>query len=187
MLTGTYVLLQNPPGLNASTEIIDPVSGQPEGIACFATAFHQRFLRTIEQFIVATGVDFMDTDGKPPRCHLLTCHNSGCRFDRTQSLRNRCAGPFEQAPCGSTHHSGHHGLLDSQWAQYSENVAWYQRLKSLHVPHALCPTCGVYLGVPDPYYFTGGINTEPIGFTDAWGRTADNDEFLTCKIDIRLC
>ena len=31
MLTGTYVLLQNPPGLNASTEIIDPETGQPEG------------------------------------------------------------------------------------------------------------------------------------------------------------
>jgi hypothetical protein len=33
--------------------------------------------------------------------------------------------------------------------------------------------------VPDPYYLHGGINTEPIGFTDAWGRVADNDEFLT--------
>jgi hypothetical protein len=31
LLTGTYVLLQNPPGLNASTEIIDPETGQPEG------------------------------------------------------------------------------------------------------------------------------------------------------------
>ena len=28
MLTGTYILLQNPPGLNASTEIIDPETGQ---------------------------------------------------------------------------------------------------------------------------------------------------------------
>ena len=85
-------------------------------------------------------------------------------------------GPFEQAPCGSTHHSGHHGLLDSQWAQYSENVAWYQKLKGLDCGSCLCPSCGLYLGVPDPYYFQGGINTEPIGFTDAWGRTADNDE-----------
>ena len=28
LLTGTYVLLQNPPGLNASTEIIDPETGK---------------------------------------------------------------------------------------------------------------------------------------------------------------
>jgi hypothetical protein len=93
----------------------------------------RQFRETITTFIQATGIDFMDTDG-----------------------------PFEQAPCASTSHSGHTGLLDSQWAQYSENVAWYQSLKELDCGSCLCPSCGIYLGVPDPYYFQGGINTEPI-------------------------
>jgi hypothetical protein len=55
----------------------------------------------------------------------------------------------------------------------------YQKLKGLYCGSCLCPSCGLYLSVPDPYYLQGGINTEPIGFTDAWGRVADNDEFLT--------
>jgi len=55
----------------------------------------------------------------------------------------------------------------------------YQKLKGLDCGSCLCPSCGLYLSVPDPYYLQGGINTEPIGFTDAWGRVADNDEFLT--------
>ena len=106
--------------MTGAAEIINPDTGLPEGIACFATTFHRRFLAAISEFIVKTGIDFMDTDG-----------------------------PFEQAPCGSTHHL-HNGLLDSQFMQYEENVAWYQSLKQLDCGSCLCPSCGIYLGVPDP-------------------------------------
>jgi hypothetical protein len=62
MLTGTYVLLQNPPGLNASTEIIDPDDGTAEGIACFATTFHrQLWTRAILSFFL-TPFSFADMD-----------------------------------------------------------------------------------------------------------------------------
>ena len=100
LVAAFYVLLQNPPGLTGENEVIDPVTGQGEGIACFATAFHRSFREGIEAFVQATGFDFIDTDG-----------------------------PYEQAPCGSTSHE-HVGLVDSQFAQWRANVEWYRTLPS---------------------------------------------------------
>ena len=36
IILGFYVLLQNPPGLTAKDEVINPDTGEGEGIACFA-------------------------------------------------------------------------------------------------------------------------------------------------------
>ena len=104
LVAAFYVLLQNPPGLTEADEVIDPTTGQGEGIACFATAFHRSFRAGIEAFVQATGFDFIDTDG-----------------------------PYEQAPCGSTTHE-HVGLVDSQFAQWRANVGWYRTLPSAENP-----------------------------------------------------
>jgi hypothetical protein len=93
-----YVCLQHPPGLNASTAVIDPGTGEALGIACFATALHREFRANIEAFVQATGFDFIDTD---------------------------C--PFEHSACASTEHE-HAGLLDSEVAQFEANVGWYAGL-----------------------------------------------------------
>jgi hypothetical protein len=95
-----YVLLQNPPGLNASTEAIDPNTGAGLGVACFATDFHADFRAGLAAYVNATGFDFVDTDG-----------------------------PYEAYDCASTGHN-HVGLADSQHAQWSVNVAWYRSLPS---------------------------------------------------------
>jgi hypothetical protein len=67
-----YVLLQNPPGLGPDNEVINPATGQPEGIACMATGayclcstifayvpqcyadFHSNFLATLKTFVQAS-------------------------------------------------------------------------------------------------------------------------------------
>ena len=104
LVANFYVLLQNPPGLTEADEVIDPTTGQGEGIACFATAFHRKFREGLEAFVQATGFDFIGTDG-----------------------------PYEQAPCGSTTHE-HVGLVDSQFAQWRANVEWYRGLPSAPNP-----------------------------------------------------
>ena len=148
IIVGFYVLLQNPPGLGPSQEAINPDTGRGEGIACFATAFHQAFRDRILQFVQATGFDFLDTDG-----------------------------PFEQAPCGSTSHEHHKDLLDSQVAQFHDNVAWYQSLWSAPNPLSL-QRGGVMVTCPDPYEQVAGTTLQPIGYTDAWGGVGDRWEWL---------
>ena len=106
LVVAFYVLLQNPPNMSSADEVIDPTTGDGEGIACFATAFHRNFRDGLVAFVQATGFDFLDTDG-----------------------------PFEQAPCGSTTHE-HAGLVDSQVAQWQANVAWYRTLPSMPNPLA---------------------------------------------------
>jgi hypothetical protein len=46
---------QNPPGMTAADEVINPDNGQPEGIACFATEFHARFRDSIVNFTQVSG------------------------------------------------------------------------------------------------------------------------------------
>lgn len=148
LILGFYVLLQNPPGLTPENEVINPDTGNGEGIACFATTFHETFRNNLLRFVQATGFDFMDTDG-----------------------------PYEQAPCGSKSHEHHRDLLDSQVAQFHDNVAWYQTLWSAPNPLSLVGT-GVMISCPDPYEQVAGTTMQPIGYTDAWGRVEDRWEWL---------
>jgi hypothetical protein len=148
LILGFYVLLQNPPGLTPENEVINPDTGNGEGIACFATTFHETFRNNLLRFVQATGFDFIDTDG-----------------------------PYEQAPCGSKSHEHHRDLLDSQVAQFHDNVAWYQTLWSAPNPLSLVGT-GVMISCPDPYEQVAGTTMQPIGYTDAWGRVEDRWEWL---------
>lgn len=148
LILGFYVLLQNPPGLGPSEEVINPDTGGGEGIACFATVFHETFRNNLLKFVQATGFDFMDTDG-----------------------------PYEQAPCGSHTHEHHRDLLDSQVAQFHDNVAWYQTLWSAPNPLSLAGV-GVMISCPDPYEQAAGTTMQPIGYTDAWGGVGDRWEWL---------
>ena len=93
-----YICLQQPPNMTAADHVIDPDTGEAQGIACFATAFHRAFRAKIEAFVQATGFDFIDTD---------------------------C--PYEHSACASTEHE-HAGLVDSQYAQFTANVGWYASL-----------------------------------------------------------
>ena len=142
-----YVLLQNPPGLTAKDEAIDPDTGEGDGVACFATDFHQTFRANVEAFVRATGFDFVDTDG-----------------------------PYEAMSCASTTHQ-HAGLVDSQYAQWHANVEWYRSLPSMPNPYSLvgsgvmisCPdpyelaagTWNQPIGFTDSLYLSPNPNPEP--------------------------
>ena len=57
--------------------------------------------------------------------------------------------------CASTTHPGHRGLEDSQWMQYQRIAAFYQ----------WCRARGIYLNVPDHYYFAGS-NKSGMGYRE---------------------
>ncbi len=54
-------------------------------------------------------------------------------------------GSYPGDVCGSTSHPGHRGLADSQWRQWTRIRDFYRRCRAL----------GVYLNVPDWYFFSG--------------------------------
>jgi hypothetical protein len=94
-------------------------------------------------FTQLTGFDFIDTDG-----------------------------PYEQAPCGSTTHEHHRGLLDSQVAQFHDQIAWYRTLPTIANPLSLSGF-GIIISCPDPYELSAGTWKQPMGYTDAWSGVAD--------------
>jgi len=58
-------------------------------------------------------------------------------------------GSYPGDLCASTTHSGHRGLQDSQWRQWERVVDLYN----------WCRARGVYLNVPDHYFFNGSSKT----------------------------
>jgi len=148
LLASFYVLLQNPPGLGPSEEAVDPTTGRGLGIACFATDFHAAFRAGLVAFVQATGFDAIGTDG-----------------------------PYEAQPCASTTHEHHHGLADSQMSQWRDNVAWYRTLPNASNPLSLLGS-GIGVTCPDPYELSSGTVSQPLGYTDAWGRIGDRWEWL---------
>ncbi len=54
-------------------------------------------------------------------------------------------GSYPGDPCTSTDHPGHEGYLDSRWNQYQVVSNFYR----------WCRSQGIYLNVPDYYYFSG--------------------------------
>ena len=57
--------------------------------------------------------------------------------------------------CASTSHPGHRGLEDSQWEQWTRITEFYR----------WCRTHGIYLNVPDHYYFAGS-NKSGMGYRE---------------------
>jgi len=57
--------------------------------------------------------------------------------------------------CASTTHPGHRGLDDSQWQQWERITAFYR----------WCRARGIYLNVPDHYYFAGS-NKSGMGYRE---------------------
>jgi hypothetical protein len=70
--------------------------GEPDGAACLASDWGDKYFATIKNFIEKTGYDTITTDG-----------------------------PFEGAECHATNHSHHLGVHDSQWTQYERNMDFY--------------------------------------------------------------
>lgn len=58
-------------------------------------------------------------------------------------------GSYPGDVCASTTHPGHRGLTDSQWMQYARIADLYR----------WCRSRGVYLNVPDNYFFAGSNKT----------------------------
>lgn len=58
-------------------------------------------------------------------------------------------GSYPGDPCASTVHPGHRGFEDSQWNQYREIADFYR----------WCRERGVFLNVPDNYFFAGSNKT----------------------------
>ena len=64
-------------------------------------------------------------------------------------------GSYPGDICASTTHPGHHGLNDSQWTQYNKITEFYH----------WCRANGIYLNVPD-YYFFQGSNKSAMGYRE---------------------
>jgi len=58
-------------------------------------------------------------------------------------------GSYPGDVCASTNHPGHRGLEDSRWAQWSTIAGFYR----------WCREQGIYLNVPDHYFFCGSSKT----------------------------
>ena len=70
------------------------------GIACFATEGHRLYRQRLIDFVAATGIDMLETDG-----------------------------PYEGVPCDATFHAYHRGRADSQAAQDFFTQDFYRSLK----------------------------------------------------------
>jgi len=121
---GAYSLLASR-RISDAVDVINPETGKPGGAIfgnspCLATDWGKDYFRRIRHFIETTGFDLLEHDGSYP-------------------------GDV----CASTHHSGHHGLLDSQWNQW-------EMIRDLY---EWCRTEGIYLNVPDHYMLNGSSKT----------------------------
>jgi hypothetical protein len=87
--------------INDANDVINPETGKPGGAIfgnapCLASDWGTNYLRRIQEFIVATGLDLLEHDG-----------------------------PYPGDVCASTSHPGHHGLDDSQWVQWRLSADFY--------------------------------------------------------------
>ena len=109
--------MQNPPNLRGNDYCQSPdgakaPSGMPARIADFSTAFHSTYRANILNFLRATTMDLLETDG-----------------------------PYEGATCAQTNQSGFAHVNNSQLAQYRATVDFYRTLKrELNTFKTPCPT-----------------------------------------------
>ena len=126
---GGYSLLASR-SAGAEFNVIDPKTGKPGAYfgnsPCLVSTWGNEYFRKIKKFIETTGADILEHDGSYP-------------------------GDV----CASTHHGGHRGLMDSQWAQFKQIQEFYH----------WCRARGVYLNVPD-WYFLNGSNKTAMGYRE---------------------
>ncbi len=111
--------------INDENDVINPSTGKPGGAIfgnapCLASAWGTNYLRQLTNFISRTGLNLLEHDG-----------------------------PYPGDVCASTHHPGHRGLEDSQWAQWRLSAHLY----------TWCRENGVYVNQPDYYFLAGGSKT----------------------------
>mmetsp|Transcript_39281 Transcript_39281/g.126227 ORF Transcript_39281/g.126227 Transcript_39281/m.126227 type:complete len:761 (-) Transcript_39281:56-2338(-) len=84
-------------------------SGAWNGAACLASSWSDGYFRRVKDFIEATGLDAIETDG-----------------------------PYEGQSCASKEHAHHRGEEDSAWTQYERNMEFYAWCKErgmyVHAP-----------------------------------------------------
>lgn len=111
--------------IDDANDVINPATGRPGGAIfgnapCLGSRWGTNYLWRLQHFIEATGLDLLEHDG-----------------------------PYPGDICASTSHPGHHGLEDSQWAQWRLSADFY----------GWCRARGVYVNAPDYYFFTGSNKT----------------------------
>lgn len=121
---GAYSLFSSR-SIDPTNDVINPSTGKPGGAIfgnapCFASVWGQNYFRKLTNFIAQTGLDLLEHDG-----------------------------PYPGDVCASTNHPGHHGLADSQWANWDMNSRLYM----------WCRARGVYVNQPDYYFLSGGNKT----------------------------
>ena len=127
---GGYSLLASRK-IDDGDDAINPATGKPGGAIfgnspCLGSRWGNEYFRKVMSFIEKTGISVLEHDGSYP-------------------------GDV----CASTAHPGHHGLDDSQWAQW----------KIITDLYAWCRARGVYLNVPD-WYFLEGSNKTAMGYRE---------------------
>jgi hypothetical protein len=127
---GGYSLLASRK-IDDENDAINPATGKPGGAIfgnspCLGSRWGEEYFRKVMQFIEKTGISVLEHDGSYPG-----------------------------DSCASTTHPGHHGLEDSQWAQWKKIADFY----------AWCRARGVYLNVPD-WYFLAGSNKTGMGYRE---------------------
>ena len=112
--------------ISASDDVVNP---KPifDHSPCLGSPWGIEYFRKVRHFIEATGLRVLEHDGSYPG-----------------------------DTCASTTHPGHHGLDDSQWAQW----------KTISDFYAWCRSRAVYLNVPDWYYLEGS-NKSAMGYRES--------------------
>jgi hypothetical protein len=121
---GGYSLLASR-SIDAENDVINEKTGKPGGAIfgsspCFCSKWGIKYFETIRKFMNETGFQLLEHDGNYPGDH-----------------------------CASKSHTGHTGLEDSQWNQWTTIRDFYRE----------CRANGTYLNVPDWYFLTGSNKT----------------------------
>ncbi len=109
ILIGGYSLFSSR-RISDEDDVIDPVSGKPNGAAffghapCMGSKWGLAYLEKIRNFFQYTGFDIFENDG-----------------------------PYPGDVCASTTHPGHEGLDDSQWRQMELQKGLYRQLRAMGV------------------------------------------------------
>ncbi len=97
---GGYTLMCASRGVSGEHNCIDPATGKPGSrfgqSACLASSWSDGYFKRVLNFIDATGMDMIETDG-----------------------------PYHGDLCASKDHAHHHGLEDSQFQQWKRCVDFY--------------------------------------------------------------
>lgn len=127
---GGYSLLSSR-WISDEVDVINPETGKRGGMIfgsspCLCSDWGYDYFRKIKKFFTETGMQVFEHDGSYPG-----------------------------NVCGSTAHTYHNGLGDSQWKQYAKIQELYEWMRSE----------GIYMNVPD-FYVNSGTNKTGIGYRE---------------------